>query len=181
MTAFIYRGQPLAVSGYADISRDMRPNGKYGPLVQSILDETEPWENGENPIEQKKFQEFIWPMAVSIPATTPRVWGVHIGHHARQPGLSPFAMRRIDWKDAGRITVELEGSGDSPRLTRVYGGDYTPPLPWMASAKDALGGVPACREYWQTHAFFSYSSNFVLIKSGTRTDIAPYWFNAPPE
>jgi hypothetical protein len=100
--------------------------------------------------------------------------GVHKGHRARKLGLSPFLNRWIDLELLGYVTIELEGDSGKPLLTRAYGGDYTPPLPWMSSAQDAIGGRAACRKYWTTHAYLNRSKNLIL--PGTQTSEVPSWY-----
>lgn len=175
MPHYVYNGKNLKISRFADIPYDMRPGGTYSREVQRILDSTELWKEGDNPIETMWFQLPIFPAAVPIHGAEV-VWGIHKGHRAREPKLSPFINKPVDRRLMGFITVELERSGDRPLLTRVYGGDYTPPLPWMVSAKDADGGRGACRRYWRSHAYLDRGAR--LIRVGTRTKIQPSWLTA---
>jgi hypothetical protein len=170
---YTYAGENLKISPYADMPRTMRPGGLFEYQVQELISSITPWEDGDDPIETMEFDIPIHPMAL------PRgyavvTWGVHRGHRAKNPGLSPFVTRGTPHELMGIITVELKGTPESPLLTRAYGGDYTPPLPWMTSAKEAPDGVQECRDYWQTHAFLMRSSS--LIAAGTLTKTPPEWF-----
>lgn len=175
--AFLYNGVPVAVPWTADIPYELRAEGNLAHCVQAILDATEPWEDGQNPVETAAFDERITPIAIS---TTGRrvMWGIHKGHKAKKPRLqpSPFVQgdRRILGERIGLLTIELYGSPEHPRLVRAYGGDYTPPLPWMSSAPDAIGGRDACLDYWRQHAYRDVSSR--LIVAGTMTRTPPKWF-----
>ena len=160
---------------YADVERVMQPNGKYAPLVQQLLDTIQPWKKDEDPIETMEFNEAILPMAVPTNGTRP-IWGVHVGHKAMRPGLSPFVEASVPSALLGAITVELSGPMNDVILTRAYGGEYTPPLPWMTSAREAHRGRRECREYWQTHAYLLRNPS--LIRTRTRTTIAPEWFHS---
>ncbi len=174
MSGFRYNGSTLAVARHADIPCYFRAGGMLARYVQIVLDKTEPWDEGDNPIETERFVARIYPMAVRV-RQQPVVWGVHVGHKARKPQLSPFAIddSLLGSDLLGYLTLELEGSGDNPLLTRVYGGRYTPPLPWMTSAGDADGGREACRLYWRNHAYLDRRGT--LIKKGTRTTTPPSW------
>lgn len=173
MNYYTFRGKNLKIDHFADIQRTMRPGERFSQQVQELLDDIEPWKEGRDPIETMHFDNVpILPMAV------PRgyakvVWGVHRGHRARRPGLSPFVDRGVPHELMGWITLEFKGPADDPILTRAYGGDYTPPLPWMVSAGDAEGGIPECLKYWQTNAYLS--KNYGLIQGGSRTRFAPEW------
>ena len=173
MQHYTYAGRRLEVARYADMPHTMRPNGKYHTLVQELIHSIKPWDEGEDPIETMEFDESIYPMA--LPRGYADVtWGVHRGHRARVPGLSPFVQRGIPHELMGFITVELVGTPEEPLLVRAYGGDYTPPLPWMVSAKNADGGLAAGQKYWQSHAYLM--QNRSIIREGSETSEAPNWF-----
>jgi hypothetical protein len=176
MAPFMYNGQRVQISPFSDIPYEMRSNGRYATLVQTVLDQTEPWAASESPIEGRYFSIPVRPVSVEVPAGVSRVWGVHRGHKARTPGLSPFVDIHVDERLMGYVTIELGGSPDKPLLIRAYGGEYTPPLPWMMSAKDADGGREACLRYWQSHAYLSRTLR--MIKEGTSTTEAPDWFDS---
>lgn len=99
-------------------------------------------------------------------------WGVYRFHTAGRPQASPFVL-----KPAGittTLTIEVVGSGEVPLITRIYGGEYTPPLPWQASAPDAEGGREACAEFWKAHAFVMDTSIM-----GNLIDSTPEWAKVP--
>jgi hypothetical protein len=169
----MYAGKKLKIAPYADIPYEFRPDGRFSEMVQATIDATERWETGENPVQTTRFACPIRPVAVSVGTDAP-IWGVHKGHKARKPGLSPFLSRWIDLELLGYITIELEGDSRKPLLTRAYGGDYTPPLPWMSSAQDAIGGRAASRKYWTTHAYLNRPTNLIL--PGTQTSEVPSWY-----
>ena len=117
----------------------------------------------------------IFPTAVPIHDARV-IWGVHRGHQAARPGLSPFVDRPVPANWLGKITVELVGTPETPLLVRAYGGEYTPPLPWMRSAQEATGGEAAAQKYWRTHAYLLVEDSLIL--PGTRTVNAPQWFHS---
>lgn len=174
----MYRGHAVRMTHFSDIPYELRPGGRYADLVQRVLNGTQPWRSGDDPIEEVRFPgSRIRPMAILVPSGIKRSWGIHRGHKARSPQLSPFVdldARYIDSKLLGYVTIELTGPCDDPLLIRAYGGTYTPPLPWMRSAHQADGGVKMCTRYWRTYAYLSY--RFEMIRPGSRTGVAPDWF-----
>ena len=99
-------------------------------------------------------------------------WMINVSHHARIRQVSPFL--ELDEVTLTReFTIELEGSRMTPRLVRAYPGGYIPPLPWQVSAGDAPGGVRACIEFWQQHAYV-YSTTLVAVD--TEVTRPPEWF-----
>lgn len=180
MGTFTYRSKPIRIAGHADIARQYRPDGALATYVQQAIDGVEPWNRGDNPIETVKFETVrIYPMAIRTDRLTESpVWGVHVGHKAQRPGLSPFVEGhvRVDPQLLGYLTIEFDGTAPVPVLTRVYGGEYTPPLPWMGSAKSADGGVSSCFRYWRSHAYLDRHRK--LIREGTRQETPPEWYLA---
>ena len=171
---FLYRDRRLPIARYADIPYELRPGGPKAELVQRLLETVTPWRDGDNPIETRRFDYPIAPMAIPVPSNVRITWGVHRGHKARHPQLSPFIeVRSVPQQLKGLLTIELEGSAEQPLLTRAYGGDYTPPLPWMTSAKDADGGKAACIRFWREHAYLHRGG---LIKPGSTTRTPPAWY-----
>lgn len=177
MTTYVYEGRRVEIPRVADVSAQMMPDGLYGALVQATLNGVDPWEREQSPIETVEFGgEFIKPMAVPIAGQEVR-WGVHLYHKAAQPQPSPF-VEQFDMEavPTNLLTIELCGTPEKPVLVRAYGGDYIPPLPWMASAKKADGGLKACWDFWRARAY--YSPGFKLIKRKTHATALPEWFTA---
>jgi hypothetical protein len=171
---FTYRGRLVTIVRTADLPKTMRPDGRFARFVQHALNTVPEWEQGEDPIETLEFDEAVLP-AMAIPTKDRQiVWGVHVGHKARTPGLSPFMDDLRGVVLSNELTLELAGTPDAPLLTRGYAGKYTPPLPWMNSARSADGGQQFCLEYWQTHGYVS--PRLTLIRPGTKTYNPPLWF-----
>lgn len=178
MTYILPWGKELQIPPTADIQGPLWPDGKWGHLVQRLLNQIEPWNGRRYVIKTQNFNNKIPPMAVPVEVNTPLIWGIRRGHKASAPGLSPFAKRRhvvIPPGLKGLITVELCGSPEKPMLPRAYGGKYTPPLPWMTTARSAPGGKDSCLKYWQNHAYLGAEW---LIRPGTQTYAPPEWFCA---
>lgn len=172
MPGFMYRGAQVSIPFTADITTDLRPSGKNAGAVQTVLDGTDPWKLGEDPVETCETQYQLRLTVIENNGRTP-IWAVHTGHKAKQPQLSPF-LSVAQVPETRLCTIELVNPPNAPRLVRAYSGDYTPPLPWQASAADADGGVRYCREFWRTH---SYVFNNRLIKHDSRTRFAPAWYH----
>jgi len=171
VVGFTYKGVKVSIPFTAEIPTDFRPGHQRAGLVQSMLDELDPWRGGEDPIQTNEFDQNFRALVVANDGRLP-FWGVCGWHKAKQPELSPF----IDLRSTPRtnlLTIELVDSPKKPRLVRVYPGDYTPPLPWQKSAHWADGGTQACREFWKKHSYV-FAPN--RIAHGTRTGSAPHWF-----
>ncbi|MBL8159984.1 hypothetical protein JNJ66_06015 [Candidatus Saccharibacteria bacterium] len=190
MAGYTYRGARVLIAGTADMPRTMRPGGRFSGLVQELLDEIDPWRGSQHIIETLwDTGEPVLPMAVPVLGRR-RIWGVHVRHRAREPKLSPFVAPRTKWvnqgdrrveaitEPTGPLTIELTGTVDKPTLIRAYGGEYTPPLPWMSSADKAEGGRDACLAFWMEHAYLM--STDALIREGSRTTRPPRWFAGRP-
>lgn len=176
MSVFTYRNVKVSTPRYADIATQYRPQGVLAWAVQAMLDKTTPWEEGEDPIVTQRFEsERIFPISINSTGYDIQ-WGIHRSHHATTPKLSPFILS--NWyprgNSLGYLTIELDGTPECPLLTRVYGGEYSPPLPWMASAKNADGGRGFCLGYWKTHAYLNRHGSLIL--QGSQTSEAPEWF-----
>lgn len=166
-------GQNVYISPTADIPNGYRPGHRYSSLVQRLLEGVEPWERDLNPIET--FYDLKEPLRAIVTPNNGRkpVWGIHVGHKARRPELSPFVHGDGELEFTRSLTVELAGSPSQPKIVRIYPGEYVPPLPWQVSAWDADGGMEACREFWSGH---SYIYERALIQRGTQTNTIPNWY-----
>ena len=165
-----YRGKKVQVAWTADIPTEYREGSRRGLIIQEILDGIKPWQEGDNPIETVIDMDPMPQIVVPIGRRRIR-WARHIGHKAQAVGLSPFVISRP--QPTQSFTVEMAGSIDSPLLVRAYPGEYTPPLPWQQSAKDADGGMEACVAFWRRHAYIYRLSRIV---TGSETSVAPSWF-----
>lgn len=167
---FMYRGRNIGIPWSADIPINYRFRGSGAWAVEEALRRTEPWREGDDPIETVELNRSV--LAIVIPTRgQPVMWGNHRGHKAKRVQPSPF----IEVDDLVRtrlFTIELIGSPRSPSLVRAYPGEYMPPLPWMTSAGWAPGGRQACVKFWRTHAYIYRDT----IVDGRLDDQAPRWF-----
>jgi hypothetical protein len=161
--------------------QQFKPLHRSADLVQRVLDGVAPWQEGEDPIEARELKRTaLIPETVRVHDTSKVIWAVHTAHASRQNELSPFVI--LDREPiTNTLTVELEGTPDSPVVTRVYPADsneyYIPPLPWMESADDADGGHEGCVEYWRTHAFIARRrARYGLMAPETRSATPPQWY-----
>lgn len=176
VSQYKFLGRPLSISETADFQPGMQPGGAYHGEVQKALNAvTHRTRRAVAPYTFKS-KSYIPPMAVRYEPGSEISWGVHRLHKAQNPGLSPFIHELDGAMPQHLLTVELSWKGGEPTLVRAYGGDYTPPLIWMGSARDAVGGRNACRQYWQNHAYVDL--DFGLIKKGTLADTPPRWYTA---
>lgn len=171
LKGFVYQDTPVSIPFTADIPTDFRPGRSRAHTVQQLLDMTDPWKDGDDPIETNQVDGRMRCLTVPNDGRQP-IWAVHVGHKARQPQLSPFIETRIQ-PLTQLLTIELAGTPERPRLVRVYPGDYTPPLPWQNSAKDADGGREYCLTYWRSH---SYLFSPRVVQGRTCTTTPPNWF-----
>jgi hypothetical protein len=171
---YTYREALVFIPPRAEVSNAFRPEGKFGELIQRVLDAIEPWDVGDDPIETFTLPRKIGARVIALAAGEAPLWGINVHHTARHPGLSPFVMPRLndDRFATDLATLELRGPVTEPVLTRIYPGDYMPPLPWMASARNADGGVAACISYWQSHAYVMRDDN----RMQDLTNAAPDWY-----
>lgn len=177
-SAYEYLGNRVFIPRGAEVSAAFRPgqDGTFVDDVQDAIDEIEPWEQGEDPIYTFNLPRAIGATVARLAEVEVPVWGVNPHHKARNPGLSPYVLLgRDDPRTRTReVTLELAGTPDRPLLTRVYPGEYMPPLPWMQTARRADGGMDACVRYWRGHAFISKPSNRPLSLSQTHRP--PDWY-----
>ena len=166
-------GQNVYISPTADIPNGYRPGQRYSFLVQRLLDGVELWEKDLNPIET--LYDLKEPLRAIVTSNSGRkpVWGIHVGHKARRPQLSPFVHGDGELEFTHSLTVELAGSPTQPKLVRIYPGEYIPPLPWQISAEEADGGLDACQKFWHK---YSYPYEQTLIQKGTQTNAIPDWY-----
>lgn len=170
MKTWRYRGRRVMVSATADIPTPYRLGHLLDRVVQSALDATEPWEQDESPIQTIELPERL--RQIVVPTAGKKVFFArHAGHHARHVQPSPFVTLGGGEATTHLFTIELVGEPESPRLIRAYPGDYTPPLPWQNSSRDADGGVAACYDFWTKHAYVMSSGNAVQT-----TDLPPAWY-----
>lgn len=170
---YYYRGRKVFIPTAADIPTKYWPGRAHATAVQTLLDHIDPWEEGQDPIESAVIEGFSdWPLTVAA-GQAPRIWAIHPGHKAHNPGLSPFIrLNRPPRTDM--ITVELAGSPKRPMIVRIYPGDYSPPLPWMNSASKADGGKAACLDFWRTHAYLVRDLRF--LEGAGVTHNPPDWY-----
>lgn len=175
MQGFTYRRNNVLISPTADIPTDLRTRGDNAHLVQVALNSLPPWRGGEEPSHTVALDTPLEAMVTEIRSGDLIIWGVHVGHKAKNPGFSPFVLRAPHAEENGFITIQLEGSPARPVLTRAYGGQYAPPLPWMYTARHSSRvDQEQGREFWRTHAYASEYGG--LVQRGSRTYRAPWWF-----
>lgn len=167
----LYRCHEFAVffSEGTQVPRFFKSNGEHANLVQRVLDNIELGEKGEKSFLTMQFPVKIYPETVPVSLGAQRVWGIHRGHKAQEPGLSPFVDQRVSPEQMGFITVEVKRIARGVLLTRAYGGHKSPPLPWMTN-RDRRVNV----KYWQDNAFLSMS--YVMIRPNTMTPYPPSWW-----
>ncbi|HSW66253.1 MAG TPA: hypothetical protein VLI54_03900 [Bacillota bacterium] len=175
--AYHFQGNQIHVPRYAEVpySFGASPSAPFHNEVQTILDNVEPWENGDLPIEIFELSRSVGARVVELSDVEHPGWGINPHHTAKRPGVSPyFALDDDDPRHrTTTITLELAGSADKPILTRIYPneGGYMPPLPWMGTARLAPdGGRDACVAYWNRHAFIHRGGVPSL------TGAAPDWY-----
>ncbi len=172
MSPWSYKGAPVQVPSTADIQPVYRNTGDRQDVVQTVLNRLRPWSGKRGVVETMRFRDQKF-NAIVVPLEEGEVpiWGVHAGHKARNPQESPFVS--VDWTPkTSCFTIELLGSPNQPRLVRAYPGTYVPPLPWMLSAEQAIGGVGACIEFWRAHAYVELQNS---IRANEKRR-APSWF-----
>lgn len=176
MPHYTYDGRFLKIAPRADVQPELFPGQKYSHHVQQLLDSIEPWSPKQRTVRQTMaFRSALLPMAV--PTQGARViWGIHRDHQASRPGLSPFVDRPVPANWLGTMTIELVGSPETPMLVRAYGGEYTPPLPWMMSARESRQIQLDAQRYWHSHAYLLLDDS--LIRRGTRRTHPPTWFHS---
>lgn len=176
--SFTYNNRRVVIARDANIGRKFRPGGEFAHCVQHLLDTTEPWKQGEDPIESITDDRGNWPRI--LPATIKIhgesvVWGVHIGDRSSRPSRAPFAWRYFPKNTPSAITVELAGTPLNPQITRIYGGDeYVPPLPGSLSLRGDPEAKAESLQFWRHNAYCAIGDE--LIQRGTQTTRPPAWY-----
>lgn len=180
---FYYEGKKLYVPESAEIYHNefggskTRRRPPYAALVQEALDELA-LENRSDPLEWVGSEPEIFTLydVQTLPLYVLErdkheevVWGYYRFHTAKAPKLSPFVFKEPGKTNS--LTIELVGTPKGPALTRVYAGEYAPPLPWQKTADDADGGRMACLDFWKTHAFALHKN----LVTGNLVDSVPDW------
>lgn len=175
MPSYNYQGNEIMIPRGAEVTTAFSPGNVFHNVIQAALDDIEPWERGNDPIETFPLGQKIGARVVALAeGELPTFWAVSAHHKARNPGRSPFlVLERDDSRQAAdEFTLELAGTPTSPLLTRIYPGDYMPPLPWMNSAGNAPGGKDECVDFWNENAFVLRDLNAVEQPGFN----APDWF-----
>lgn len=169
-TFWNYYGEPVRQAATGEVPLEYRPGKLYAPLVQDAINcmrlrasDRETWVTID-------VREDLRELVVAA-GNRPRIWGVHVGHRARDPRVSPFVKHRDTF--TRRLTVHVAQRDGNLLLVRVYPGEYRPPLPWQNSARNEPGGDATCRKFWREHAYVYNPRDLVR---GTQTDSVPDWF-----
>ncbi|OYW85626.1 hypothetical protein B7Z17_01965 [Candidatus Saccharibacteria bacterium 32-49-10] len=174
----------VQIASTADIPANYRQRSSGEKFVQQILDQF--FEDGRRVPQE---EQVVFTGRVNAPLKTIVmergrryvVWGEHVGHHARHPGLSPFLCPGVP-VTTREFTTELVRHGKAIKIVRAYPGDYHPPLPWMESARHAL--VPAAFDgtaltystmFWKEHAYVTNREQ-TNIRPGSVSQRPPYWY-----
>ena len=175
--------QPVFIPEKAEIYRSyfgggrMRKRPRHFKLVQEALDEFAQ-EQAQKPLEWSLKRPVIFTLDGTHDLRTfiherrpdERVlWGTYRFHSANSPQPSPFVERKP--RTTTSLTIELVGSPERPILTRVYAGEYAPPLPWQSSVGDCYGGRDASVKFWSNHAF----AHSTEVLCGDLVDTVPDW------
>ncbi len=179
--AYYFQGNQIYVPQFAEVSHSFgpSPSAPFHNEVQAILDDVEPWEKGDLPIEIFKLSRAVGARVVELGDVERPGWGVNPHHTAKRPGVSPYFELAPDdpRQNTTTVTIELAGSAERPMLTRIYPSPsgYMPPLPWMGTARLAPdGGRAACVEYWSKYAFIHRGG------APSLTGAAPGWYRPRP-
>jgi hypothetical protein len=167
-----FQGRSVFVPPEADIPPEFWRGGRYGRLVQRVLDMLEPWEGRRRIFFTGRLEGESLGVQTARVRDEPLTWGVHMRHMAKQPGLSPFFRPKGTWPKSDLLTVTVIGRAKSPQVVSVYPGGYRPPLPWMASAKDCPAGEPEA--FWNFNAFLLYHSSLIRPRSISKEP--PDWY-----
>jgi hypothetical protein len=164
-----YRGVGVRVPATADIPHRYKPQGRDGYIVQEILDGTEPWNRGQDPIET--IVDLDQPVrAIIVPIKGRRVvWATHAYHYAKRVQVSPFVRTLPVMTNS--FTVVMAGTPTEPMVVRAFPGEYAPPLPWQRH-RDPTEDLESLN-FWRRHAYV-YSSR--LVVHGSITSDVPAWF-----
>lgn len=170
---WMYKGREVHAPSTADIPLLYRRGYPLSYIVQQALDSVSNWEAGATPTYTNNHTDLI---LLVVPIDGRKViWAKHRGHKARQVQVSPFVRVEDSRLLTASFTLELAGTESNPWLVRAYPGEYTPPLPWQNSARDAVGGRAACIAFWQNHAYVH--SEGVVEPFQARFAQAPEWFS----
>jgi hypothetical protein len=92
-------------------------------------------------------------------------FGIHAGHMAAHPGVSPFIILAMPRPTTDTLVLDFQEG----MLVRVMPGHEYPPLPWMKSAR---GRVSECAAYWHGH---SYVKTKVNVQGGLSNQKPQWW------
>lgn len=168
MTGLTIDGVRVEIPRYADIPSNLRPGGKHWRLVEEALHGVGTWED-------RVLIDTVTHLSGDIPMTVVRnmahtpMWGIHRGHKADNPKLSPFVLLQ---RTPNTRTLSFEF--DKGKIVRIMPGEYIPPLPWQTTAKKMEGGTAACREFWCSHSYV-WSKNLTTTALSSQP---PTWFNS---
>ncbi len=177
-----FDGIPVEVPRTAEVMPYFRKTDAM--LIQLALDSLlveweesgrQPWLNRTlgGTYELEPGDAILYTNVVCVKPGEQRLWTI-LGHHKANNRRPSPCVRRLGWEEADSYSVLLAGSARKPVLVRAYAGDYQPPLPWQASAKQAEGGMAASRKFWANHAYILPAQ---LTQHGASIT-APGWFAA---
>ena len=140
------RGGFLEVARTADVPTSLLPDNLHWPMLHEALARITDEDIDESYIIT--CDELGWEMPCSVISNGSHTvkFGIHAGHKAREPKLSPFVDVPGDWPRTDTLVLDFSGG----RLVRVMPGLEYPPLPWMSSAREDLS---ASTTFWQTHSY----------------------------
>lgn len=179
-TNWTHEGEAILLPATADVPSFLMPGGKYPHLVQRALDSAPKMpadqERGIWSVELNSVN--LFPRTVLVGTNHLRTWAVHRDHMARRPGLSPFVTlspQELQERRTNTVTLEMIRKAGKLLLVRAYPGDYSPPLPSMGSASQAVGGLKACTEYWHAYAYL-VTQFYNRITPGSASQTPPDWY-----
>lgn len=163
--------RPVIIPLGADVAEPFMQDGKYAPVVASVLQSIQPFDTKELTYTARRLRNYLPLRVVQIDDSAEVVWARPLAHRREGQGLAPFVY--LDRLPTIReLTVHLERDGRSLRLRRAYAGPVQLPLPWMDAARAYPGGLAACKAYWQRHAFVARPGAQL---AGTQTTTPPAW------
>lgn len=182
----LYQGNRVVVPRTADIEYpffDARRD-----LIQKALDNIGSLKPGDTVAYTYETDEEDLPLpmrsVVRLADGAKRRWGIHAGHTASNPGLSPFIELNgnSDQLVAESFTVYVLFERGRAHLVRVFVGEDRPGLPWMNSVRHNSEDYRRSCEFWRNHAYVLHGSHaYVLHRNyatleGRLTDRAPAWY-----
>lgn len=180
--SYTFRGTPVLIPRTADASNAFKPGGKFSEIVQAVIDSMDDMEDGDRHIATRSSKNwpFILPLAVKVPRGNKIHWAQLKWHKARKVGLSPITQMYVPRDMGDKLTLHLEFNNDRLWLVRAYGGSFTPPLPWMNSVRDSIGGKQGSIKYWRENAhLLGKNARLVSIASPQSLNSpAPAWYTA---